>query len=472
MPWSSIPTHLILPQISTIAHTRSYSTNNKSDFQIDSAHQPGSGPVKERSKENGSLAETFGFQSLSGLFYQQQPAGRYSRPREAPAERVVPQTVDESRVRQVQHSVDGDFFRQSNEVAGKSTRSGSGRKTKSRQTPSGSTEDEQVAGYLTNDDRPGSYDDSATSSRARARETSVPTTRRARMGQPRIKRYAVQEAPWADYRQLKLQRGNGLSRTRNPFALGEAHPPLDGKEDSESEESGWGLPALNDITDSSAQQGTRAPAVHETSESTTAVTSPPGLGATLTHLTATGDAHMVDIGSKSATKRTAIAFAYVRFSNPDPVQLISENSNKKGDVLGVARIAGIMAAKRTSDLIPLCHPIPISRVEVEVRPVAPSVDSMSWSLNKHGLVAIEAIVQCTGPTGVEMEALTATSAAALTVYDMCKAADKSMRVEGLRMVYKDGGRTGLYQDRNWKELHGPAWFESRGLRTSWQRDDS
>ncbi|RNJ58931.1 hypothetical protein D7B24_003751 [Verticillium nonalfalfae] len=161
----------------------------------------------------------------------------------------------------------------------------------------------------------------------------------------------------------------------------------------------------------------------------------------LTHVSASGTAHMVSISSKTPTSRVAKAACTVTFTTPEPLRLIAENQMKKGDVLGVARVAGIMAAKRTSDLIPLCHPIPISHVSVELRPRAAEGGS------RDGCVAIdvEAIVTCDGKTGVEMEALTAASTAALTVYDMCKAVDKGMVISDLRVVLKDGGKSGRWE---------------------------
>ncbi|KAI7363169.1 molybdenum cofactor biosynthesis prote [Hortaea werneckii] len=183
----------------------------------------------------------------------------------------------------------------------------------------------------------------------------------------------------------------------------------------------------------------------------------------LTHLTSSGDAHMVDVGGKAATRRVAIAFGYVRFSNPEPFRLVSENSNKKGDVLGVARIAGIMAAKRTSDLIPLCHPLPITKVELDVQIRDPNTSSTLWKDNEHGVATIQAQVECFGPTGVEMEALTAVAAASLTVYDMCKAADHLMRIETSRVVYKSGGKNGVDSVGQWARLMGEDFFKQRAL---------
>ena len=153
----------------------------------------------------------------------------------------------------------------------------------------------------------------------------------------------------------------------------------------------------------------------------------------LTHFDGEGNAHMVDVSAKAVTDRVAVAEARVVMA-AGTLALITEGRAKKGDVLGVARLAGIMAAKRTADLIPLCHPLPITKVAVELTP-----DSALPG------VRIEATVKTTGQTGVEMEALTAASVAALTVYDMLKAAEKSMHIEGLRVILKDGGKSGRYE---------------------------
>jgi len=155
----------------------------------------------------------------------------------------------------------------------------------------------------------------------------------------------------------------------------------------------------------------------------------------LTHFDKDGNAHMVDVSDKAVTDRIAVAKAQVRML-PETLALVTEGRAKKGDVLGVARIAGIMAAKRTSDLIPLCHPLPITKVAVELTP-DPSLPG----------IRIEATVKTTGQTGVEMEALTAASVAALTVYDMLKAAEKSMVIEGLHVALKDGGKSGRYETK-------------------------
>ncbi|QJF50924.1 cyclic pyranopterin monophosphate synthase MoaC [Roseobacter ponti] len=153
----------------------------------------------------------------------------------------------------------------------------------------------------------------------------------------------------------------------------------------------------------------------------------------LTHFDSRGAAHMVDVGDKPVTSRIAVAESHIRML-PETFDIIQEGRAKKGDVLGVARLAGIMAAKRTPDLIPLCHPLPVTRVAVEL---TPDPDLPGYR--------IEATVKTTGQTGVEMEALTAASVAALTVYDMAKAVDKGMEIGGTRVVLKDGGKSGRYQ---------------------------
>ena len=152
----------------------------------------------------------------------------------------------------------------------------------------------------------------------------------------------------------------------------------------------------------------------------------------LTHFDESGAAHMVDVSDKDITSRIAVARGRITMQ-PETLAMITSGTAKKGDVLGVARLAGIMGAKKTSDLIPLCHPLPITKVTVDLTPDAAS-DS----------VLIEATVKTTGQTGVEMEALTAVSIAALTVYDMVKAVDKSMQITDVRVSLKDGGKSGRY----------------------------
>ncbi len=155
----------------------------------------------------------------------------------------------------------------------------------------------------------------------------------------------------------------------------------------------------------------------------------------LTHFNAAGDAHMVDVGGKDETERVAVAEGCIRMQ-PPTLALIRNGGHKKGDVLGIARIAGIMAAKKTADLVPLCHPLALTRVELELQ--AQGEDS----------VHCQATVATRGRTGVEMEALTAVQVALLTVYDMCKAVDRGMVMESIRLLEKAGGKSG-----HWRRQH-------------------
>ena len=153
----------------------------------------------------------------------------------------------------------------------------------------------------------------------------------------------------------------------------------------------------------------------------------------LTHFDAEGRAHMVDVSDKAVTDRVAVAEGQVRMT-AETLAHVTAGTAKKGDVLGVARIAGIMAAKKTSDLIPLCHPLPVTRVALDLEPD----ESLPG-------VRIRATVKTSGQTGVEMEALTAVSVAALTVYDMLKAVEKGMELESIRLVMKEGGKSGRFE---------------------------
>jgi len=155
--------------------------------------------------------------------------------------------------------------------------------------------------------------------------------------------------------------------------------------------------------------------------------------ADLTHFDAEGQAHMVDVSGKAVTARVAVAEGSVKMA-PETLAQITGGSAKKGDVLGVARLAGIMGTKRTSDLIPLCHPLPITKVSLDLTPDAALPG-----------IRIAATVKTSGQTGVEMEALTAVSTAALTVYDMVKAVDKAMEITGIRLLRKEGGKSGTYE---------------------------
>ena len=154
----------------------------------------------------------------------------------------------------------------------------------------------------------------------------------------------------------------------------------------------------------------------------------------LSHFDADGKAHMVDVSDKPVTARIAVAEGYIKMT-PETLALIAEGRADKGDVLGIARIAGIMGAKKSADLIPLCHPLPITKVAIEMAPdeALPGI-------------RISATVKTGGQTGVEMEALTAVSTTALTVYDMVKAVQKDMEIGGIRVTLKDGGKSGRFEN--------------------------
>jgi cyclic pyranopterin phosphate synthase len=152
----------------------------------------------------------------------------------------------------------------------------------------------------------------------------------------------------------------------------------------------------------------------------------------LTHFNTAGEAHMVDVGNKAVTRRRAIAEGSIHMA-PATLELIRSGGHKKGDVLGVARLAGIMGAKRTADLVPLCHPLALTRVEIDLETQVP--DSALYC---------RSVVETEGRTGVEMEALTAVAVGLLTIYDMCKAVDRGMRIESVRLLEKTGGKSGRY----------------------------
>ena len=149
-----------------------------------------------------------------------------------------------------------------------------------------------------------------------------------------------------------------------------------------------------------------------------------------THFNQSGEAHMVDVGEKAVTQRTAITEGFIEML-PETLTLITQNKHKKGDVLGIARIAGIMASKKTAELIPLCHPLPITHVEINLTP----------DIDNHR-IHCQATVKTNGQTGVEMEALNATQVALLTIYDMCKAVDRGMIIQSVQLVEKEGGKSG------------------------------
>ena len=158
----------------------------------------------------------------------------------------------------------------------------------------------------------------------------------------------------------------------------------------------------------------------------------------LTHVDEKGDVRMVDVGDKAVAKRVAVAEGTI-LMHPETQAMVLEDRAKKGDVLACARVAGIMGAKRTSDIIPMCHPLPITKAKVDIDPVMPG-DRPDGRVGFH----VTATTGVTGTTGIEMEALTAASVACLTVYDMCKAVDRGMEIVDVRLLLKEGGRSGVW----------------------------
>ena len=156
----------------------------------------------------------------------------------------------------------------------------------------------------------------------------------------------------------------------------------------------------------------------------------------LTHFNQAGEAHMVDVGEKAVTHRVAVTEGFISMQ-PETLNLIIQGNHKKGDVLGIARIAAIMGAKKTSDLIPLCHPLSLTHINVELIPQL-----------EYCRVYCQTTVETLGQTGVEMEALTATQVALLTIYDMCKAVDRGMTIEQVRLLKKSGGKSGLWERKD------------------------
>jgi molybdenum cofactor biosynthesis protein MoaC len=442
-PWSRTPTHLFNTPPNLPASTRMFSSSLRR--RGDNGDKPLDG-MPPQSPQKPSLVSSFGFQSLTGLF-QEEPKGRYSRPKPDadsmtvnksgsaatdPTVASVPayKTAEFLAARERTKKVDAGFF-------------------SPQSVPQITTVRKHVAGMpldrsiLTRRQRQktqlGSYDSDA--------------------------RVAARSFYTKDVERAKAQ----VARTLDPFRRGNAVSSASKGEDAggKEAENAWGIGegamrTIDSITDPDASMT----AVDDVSDSHIRTRlDVKSSTARLTHVKSTGEAHMVDVGAKPSTRRAAVAHAIVSFSNAQPFQLILENNNKKGDVLGVARIAGIMAAKRTPDLIPLCHPLAISKVELDanINPPTPSRGGGARQISPFGGVELQALVETVGPTGVEMEALTAVVAAALTVVDMCKAVDREMVLGEARVVYKMGGNSGVHLHQGWARKRGLAWLAEKGL---------
>ncbi|PPJ57115.1 hypothetical protein CBER1_00482 [Cercospora berteroae] len=522
-PWSRVPLH-ILQSASFGSQARTYSS--KSDPGADKStpgEEPQSGPATR-------LASAFRFQSLSGLF-EQPKRGRYSSPQERQNEsglesqttgtREEPETRSDAVTtitREVQESstprlneafanTSGnlnatDSAQQQKFPAPSAGDEGAGIGATSTSTSS-ATQQEQTVAEIGD-----AFRKRFIAVRRSTPNASIRPTQRRQRGPRKPNNTTAnftagagglrRANPFSSPPNLSSTRGHQASRLKAPGTV-PSHA-----------QSPWGLSAENKIsapansepgidvlepritktleaepvpnlandlirTDGNKSNSNSAAGVSSSSEpgqASTAANKPKKSktipNKKLTHLTSSGEAHMVDVGAKESTKRTAVAITSICFSNEKPFRLIRENNNKKGDVLGVARIAGIMAAKRASDIIPLCHPIAISKAEVDVRLEEPrTLPSKAarrlFPKAARGSVSIQTRVDCYGTTGVEMEALTAATAAALTVYDMCKAVDKQMQILPTTVVYKSGGKSGLFVDETWAEMVGADWFIERGL---------
>lgn len=407
-------------------------------------HSASFGQVRAYSSDSKDAAGLeFGFQSLGSLFPAPPSPGRYSRPKERRAEDAASKDTE---VRAPSANVQEDAQSASPAEATETDLKGTTSQTKSI------LEEENAAKTSS-----APNDVSAISERTLARRVHEPEGG-ASVGRRRERLPAKKSQDSAQPRTIKPARGE--RKIPNPFTKTKRAVPSDeSSTDTRPNAKAWGLSQEDQDTIDSISNPPAPPVkfndVQEVVESSDNISATPARPR-LTHVNSAGEAHMVDVGDKASTKRVAIAVAHVGLTKEAYDQIV-DNSNKKGDVLGIARIAGIMAAKRTADIIPLCHPLAISKAEVDVY-VVPLVARNQrgkhyWSHTRQrgSLVAIQARVECVGPTGVEMEALMAVQGAALTVFDMCKAVDKTMTIHGAKVVYKAGGRSGLSVDLDWKK---------------------
>jgi molybdenum cofactor biosynthesis protein MoaC len=438
-----------------------------------------SGQARAYSSEiSNDVPGNLNFQSLSSLFPAPPSPGRYSRPKERRAEEAVAKATEERRPEALtqKDSVPDKPFLPSALLSEKT-------EAQSNEKGIATSDTKPVVPNYQSIHRPGfrrvtihGRDEKASGVDT---STAAPRDRREREPAGQAQRLAKSRSPKAP------RVPQAVRRVAAPLATTAEESGSLGKiaTDSNSDTKAWGLSQedqrkLESVAATSVQPTTRKPSNDEepknTYESVLVAESVPvaksvplaedvlaaKASPSLTHVRPSGEAHMVDVGDKPSTKRTAIAIAHVAL-NRDVYEQIEENNNKKGDVLGIARIAGIMAAKRTSDIIPLCHPLAISKAEVDVylipwREVKQNANYHYWGTHhpQGQLVAIRARVECVGPTGVEMEALMAVQGAALTVVDMCKAVSKRLTIDGAKVVYKAGGRSGVWVDEKWKKWIG------------------
>lgn len=457
--WSRVPFHLLHTSGAPSVQARYYSSS--SSGENNESNHPADGQTPTQSAPS-RVASAFGFQSLSSLF--EQPAkARYNKPREREESEKSTDSPDPKAVSEKESPAssanEGNLFQRSEPSLTVMVGEGSDvpKTQDGTHTEAAATKGEPERASPVDQPSPTAQNGFSPTGN---KSTRPPSTR--------IRRHQVEESDWGTAQTTWVQ------RRANPFETRPSKMGFDSASTPQppTKESPWGLEkegreTVESILEPSFSLQSPSPEpLPETNQEPDAFPSPHQVPEeqlepkSLTHVNSSGEARMVDVGAKASTKRVAIANTRVRFSNPEPLKLIIENTNKKGDVLGVARIAGIMAAKKTSDLIPLCHPIQLTKVQVNLELGLPRVVTGG---SMFGSVQILAQVECTGQTGVEMEALTAASVAALTVYDMCKAVDKDMHLGSNFVAYKSGGKNGVYAREPWATSVGKEWFVGRGL---------
>lgn len=499
-PGSQIPLHLLGPPQSAISCHRAYSSDvgdskqspkepaQKSDMTRGDPVQDDTraGTTTPKSFAN-SIATGLGFQSLSALF-QQPIGGRYSQPRRQ-RERSEAQTVMNEQTEnpeaepylekpQARPAETGSTSQEPSNYQHADAKKSNVNPEESKNLP------EAYAKPPPNLDTAQLQPQISESSQRTQSEDSKARPRPVHgKGSPLIRAFRVRDRHKMTSEEAKLHYRSAKKDMSNEPVMSKVEPrklptkdpenvppwmrlrddTLDASPESsdatdEAYDQAWGLPIHKmpsgldgspfDSVESSRQ--TSRPASEDSKRRASPARSMDP-GPVLTHVDQRGEARMVDVGEKANTHRIAIAYGFVRFTNVEAYRLVSENRSKKGDVMGTARVAGIMAAKRCADLIPLCHPIAMSAVRVDVELVLPrSRKSGVFRSGAFGAITVEATVECNGPTGVEMEALTAVAGATLTVYDMCKAVDREMFISQF-LVYKDGGKSGKFVHPAWEK---------------------
>jgi len=411
------------------------------------------GQVRAYSSDSKDAAGLeFGFQSLGSLFPAPPAPGRYSRPKERRAEEAASKGSEAQAPAEDVQKVSAE------------------EKPKFQPTSPAEPTESNLKAENATQTKSNSQGGSVSSERTLIRRVHEPE---GSVSVGRRRERLPAKRPQASVKPRTITPARAERKVSNPFATRtkKVAPSDEAETDTRPNSKAWGLSQEDqDTIDSISNPAAPLIKPSDNQEAPKHAENVPAApaGPRLTHVKSSGEAHMVNVGDKASTKRVAIAVAHIGLTKEVYEQIV-DNSNKKGDVLGIARIAGIMAAKRTADIIPLCHPLAISKAEVDVYLVpffTPKQQEAQhyWARTcpRGSLVAIQARVECVGPTGVEMEALMAVQGAALTVFDMCKAVDKRMVIHGSKVVYKAGGRSGLFADRAWKQYVGKESFTERG----------